>query len=55
MYEHPTDRTIYVMAAIPVLFFVVSIWYEVHTNRDQQGLQTFEPPKISADQNFRPG
>ena len=44
MYDDPTDRTIYVLAAIPVLLFVVSIWYEAHANRDQQGLQIFEPP-----------
>jgi hypothetical protein len=53
MNNHTTDRTIYVLAAIPVLLFVISIWYEVHANRDQQRLQTFEPPKISADQ--KPG
>src|SRR5215475_5041804 len=55
MNNHTTDRTIYVLAAIPVLLFVISIWYEVHANPEQQRPQIFEPPTISADQNFRPG
>jgi hypothetical protein len=28
MYDDPTDRTIYVLAVIPVLLFVISIWYD---------------------------
>jgi hypothetical protein len=52
MYDDPTDWTIYVLAAVPVLLFVISILYEVHAKRDQQRLQTFEPPTI---QKFSPG
>ena len=36
-----------------MLLFVVALWYEGHANRDRQILQTFEPPKISADQKNR--
>jgi hypothetical protein len=53
MDDHTTDRTIYVLAALSLLLFVISLWYESNANRDRQPLQTFEPPKISADQ--RPG
>jgi len=50
MNDHTTDRTIYVLAAIPVLLFLISLWYEGYADaRSKQPLQTFEPPKLSAD------
>jgi hypothetical protein len=49
MNDHATKRTIYVLAAISVLLFVVSIWYEGYANCPRHRLHTFDPPKISTE------
>jgi hypothetical protein len=49
MNDHATAPTLYALAALSLLLFVVSLWHESHANRDRQPLQTFEPPKLSAD------
>jgi len=45
MNNHPTNRTLYLLAAISMLLFVISFFFEEHA-------MTFEPPKISADQKI---
>jgi len=51
MDNHPTNRTLYLLAAISVLLFVISFFFEEHAGAQSEQL-TFESPKISADQKI---
>jgi len=50
MNDHPTHRTLYVLAALSLLLFAISFLFEEHAGAQfKQPLLTFEPLKISAD------
>jgi len=51
MDNHPTNRTLYLLAAISVLLFVISFFFEEHAGAQSEQL-TFESPKISANQKI---
>jgi len=52
MHDHKTDRTIYVLAAISVLLFVISFLFERHAALNLSNSHDFEPPRISVDQKI---
>jgi len=52
MYDHKTDWTIYVLAAISVLLFVISFLFERHASLNLSNSHDFEPPRISVDQKI---
>jgi hypothetical protein len=54
MKNHPTNPTIYVLAAAAVLLFAISFLFEEHASGQSQQFMTFEPPNISADQKNWP-
>jgi hypothetical protein len=45
MNNHPTNRTLYLLAAISVLLFVISFLFEEHASAQFEQL-TFEPPQF---------
>ena len=50
MNDHPTNRTLYVLAAISLLLFAISFLFEEHAGAEsKQPLLTLEPQKFSAD------